>query len=239
MLSADIPVACDGAAQTGGDESGRGTERVHRDRGDPEDGSRRPTRQTTGEPEQSGCRLPGEDSLKVAMEPRVVARPDDGERGPADLHRHKRAREQEPPLAERVGQGDGHDQGGHHGADQHHPHRSPVRIEPVGQPGRVDPGPPQRQQQQRRLRGAAQIQTLAEQMGQLGDREDIDEVEKELHRGDLMVALTLAAQQSSNADATRSWSRHHCRSVVLATRFRIYHPIMPRLRNRRDSEVRL
>ena len=173
MLAADIPVARDGAAQTGGDESEGGTERVHRDRGDPEDGPRRPTRETTGEPEQSGCRPPREDSLKVAVEPRIVARPDDGERGPADLHRHKRDRKQEPPLAERLGQGDGHDQGGHHGADQHHPHRSPVRIEPVGQPGRVDPGPPQRQQAAAPFAARrAASRCASEQMGQLGDRED-------------------------------------------------------------------
>ncbi len=136
-----------------------------------------------------------EDSLKVAVKPGMLARANDGERGPADLHRHKRDRKQEPPLAERLGQGDGHDQGGHHRADQHHPHWSPVWIEPVGHPGRVDPGPPERQQEQRRLQRAAQIQTLGEQMGQLGDREDVDEVEEELHRGDPVVALAVATQQ--------------------------------------------
>ena len=93
--------------------------------------------------------------------------------------------------------------------DQHEAHRSPVRIEPIGEPGRVDPGPPQCQQQQRGLKRAASVEVREEEVGELGDRKHEDEVEEELHGGDLVVALALAAQQSLDVHAARSWFPHH------------------------------
>jgi hypothetical protein len=76
------------------------------------------------------------------VEPWIVARRDNREREAANLQCHKRNRKEEPTFAERLGQGDRHDQGGHHDADQHEAHRSAVRIEPIGEPSRVDPSPP-------------------------------------------------------------------------------------------------
>ena len=117
VCAADMPVAGRGATQTGvknpqaGPNESIATAAIQKwfvpDRGEP-----------TGEPEQSGCRPPREDALKIAVKPWIVARRDDREREAADLQCHKRDRKEEPAIAERLGQGDRHDQGGHHDADQ-------------------------------------------------------------------------------------------------------------------------
>ena len=57
-----------------------------------------------------------------------------------------------------------------------------VGVVPVGHPGRVDPGPPGDQQQERRLPSADERQVAEQQRRQLGDNDDEDEVEEQLDR---------------------------------------------------------
>ena len=57
------------------------------------------------------------------------------------------------------------------------------RIEPVGHPGRVDPRPPDDEQQERRPRHAGDGEVAEDLVRQLRDREDVDEVEEQLDRG--------------------------------------------------------
>ncbi len=76
-------------------------------------------------------------------------------------------------------------------------------------------------------------------MGELGDRKHEDEVEKELHRGDLMVALALAAQQSLGVQSLDHGFLTIPRPVVGSIGFQsTCNPIIyPR--TQRDFDVRL
>ena len=199
-----------------------------------------PVGQTTGEPEQSGCRLPREDPLKVAVQPWIVARRDDGEREAADLHGHKATAKRSPRSPNASGKAT---------AMIRVATMRPISIKRTGRRSGSNQLVNQAVSTQAHhnassssagLKRAASIEVREQEMGELGDRKDEDEVEEELHRGDLMVALTLAAQQPLSGITARSWFHHRSRLHVPGSpRFQTAHPIILRPRNRRDSEVRL
>ena len=81
-----------------------------------------------------------------------------------------------------------------HDADQHQPHRHRVGIEPVGRPGRVDPGRPQGEQQHEGFARAGRRGVMDEEMRDLRDAEHVDEVEEQLDRRDAGLGLRAVAQ---------------------------------------------
>jgi hypothetical protein len=66
---------------------------------------------------------------------------------PTDLEDDVACREQQRPLTERFGQRGGHEQAAEHHRRQHRADRRRARVEPVRHPGRVDPRPPDDEQQ--------------------------------------------------------------------------------------------
>jgi len=68
----------------------------------------------------------------------------------------------------------------HEKADQEQAHGRPFGIEPVGNPGRVDPRPPHRHQQQQRPQRTAHRQVVQQPVGELRDGEDEAQVEEQL-----------------------------------------------------------
>jgi hypothetical protein len=111
-----------------------------------------------------------------------------GEQAAAQLDRHEGQGEDQAAVAERLGDRHGHDHAHHHGHEQHDPHRRPLGIQPVGDPGREDPGPPDRHQQQTGLDQAQQARMGQQAVRQLGDREHEHQVEEQLDIGDPRMA---------------------------------------------------
>jgi len=130
---------------------------------------------------RGGDALPDQDALEVAPQARLAAQSHDRERGTADLVGGIRAREGQAAAAVRLGQRCRHDQSEQHHRDQHQPYAGAVGREPVGDPGGVHPGPPQRQQQQQRLYRTGDAQVPQQQLGQLRHREHVDQIEEQLH----------------------------------------------------------
>ena len=58
-----------------------------------------------------------------------------------------------------------------------------VRVEAVGVERVADPGPPDRDEEPREDQEAVEARILGEPVGELGDRDDEDEVEEELEPG--------------------------------------------------------
>ena len=136
-----------------------------------------------GEPEHTGRSTPDDQPLEHVAQP-VAAVQEPRRRGVAtDLQRDVARREHQPLLAERLGQRGGHEQAREHHRGEHPADRGRGRIEPVGHPGRVDPGPPDDEQQERRPRHAGDGEVAQDLVRQLCDREDVDQVEEQLDRG--------------------------------------------------------
>ncbi|MEA2584049.1 MAG: hypothetical protein QOF33_2134 [Thermomicrobiales bacterium] len=76
-----------------------------------------------------------------------------------------------------------------------------ISVEPIGEPGRVDPGAPDREQEQESLKGAVEGEVFEEVVGELGDCEDEDEVEEQLDEGNARPAVAALAEQSGHAEA--------------------------------------
>ena len=155
-------------------------------------------------------RTPGQNALEVAMQPGMSANATTAKR-PSDLQRDKRDGKHQTPLAERLRQGGRHDQAGHHDRDEHEAHRAPVRVEPVGEPGGVDPGATTARATAAPSATRHAVEVLEEQMGELRDGEDVDQVEEELHGGDPMISFAFSAQQSLGVMVSR-----HSRPVPAA-----------------------
>ena len=132
-------------------------------------------------------------------EPRIGD--DEGEKGvPPDLDRDVRAGEQQRAAAERPRDRDRHHEAREHDRQHEQPHRDGVRVELVRDPGRVVPRPPDDEQDEQRLSGAAPGQVVEQQVRDLRDREDEDEVVEELEvRGVLLLVGRLASGAGSGS----------------------------------------
>jgi hypothetical protein len=123
-------------------------------------------------------------------------RPDLGGRRPPHVHRgvqrdhHQVADAERDPLAV-VGLGDRqrHDEEAAHPAEQQQPEAKSVGGDRVGQPRVAVVHPPHQQQHHHDVQEGLAIHALDEQPGQLRDREDEDEIEKELQRRDPYAAF--------------------------------------------------
>ena len=101
-----------------------------------------------------------------------------------DLDEQVAGDEQPRAPVEGVGDRDRHEQAGEHQPDQQQPHRQPVRVEPVRPPRDHVPRVEDRERHDHRLGAGPQVDVLEQVVRELPDREDVDEVEEQLERGD-------------------------------------------------------
>ena len=80
-------------------------------------------------------------------------------------------------------------------------------IEPVGDPGGVDPGPPHRQHQHGGLQRAERGQVLKQAVRKLRDREHEHQVEEQFDVGDAAVLVAAAGAQVVGARRKRTAGR--------------------------------
>ena len=88
---------------------------------------------------------------------------------------------------------DRHQQARQHHEHQDEPDRHGVRVEPVGHPGGVVPRPVHRDEHECGFGGARPVDVRDEVVRQLGDREDVDEVEEQLEERRALFALRARA----------------------------------------------
>ena len=113
----------------------------------------------------------------------------------AHLDHHVADGEHQPGGAEGAEQGGARDQAGQHHGEQHHAHGHGVGVEPVRDPAGVLPAQPHGEPQDQRVQRAHQGQVVQQAVGDLGDREDVHQVEEQLDEGDAGFVAVAAAQQ--------------------------------------------
>jgi hypothetical protein len=115
---------------------------------------------------------------------RSPAQRDDEERRAPELKEQVAGDEQPRAAVERVGNRGRHEQAGKHQSDQQQLHRSPVGLEPVRSPRGHVPGVDDSERQNHGLDARAHVDVLEQVVRELPDREDVDEIEEQLERGD-------------------------------------------------------
>jgi hypothetical protein len=134
--------------------------------------------------------------------PVLIASPTTDLREP---HHEVRAREQQRlgPERARHAQRD-HEEGGHRG-EHRQPDRPLLWIDDAGQPRVADPRPPHHAEHEHALGNALPRRVVGHQRRALRQREDENEVEEQLQRGD----AGLLAQHRGQAVGTRRGCRGH------------------------------
>ena len=147
-------------------------------------------RQSAGDPEHRRHRQPGGDADGIQPRQRPRRRRRDPEKDRlADLHRGVGdGKPQSAPVKCRRDRGRQHQSAEHH-RKQQQANRGLFRIEPVGDPGGVDPHPPHREKQQRDLQYAQRREMSQQRMRDLRDRKDEDEIEEQLGIGHAVVLV--------------------------------------------------
>ncbi len=172
----------------------RRAEVVERQRERPDERARLPVEQRPDDPRDRRHRRPrrhADERLAAAV---AAAHRQQAERVARQLERHVGAREQQRAVAEGVRDRDRHPEAREHAEHQDQAHADPVGVEPVDHPGRVDPRPPDDEQQERGLRRARPGEVVQQQVRELRDREDVDEVEEQLEVRRALLAAVLVAQ---------------------------------------------
>lgn len=155
----------------------------HRAGGATEDGAEDP-RHTRGDE-------PGQDArCSSALGRARVSGGESEERGASHLDDDIGASEQQRLAAKRLGNGDGHEQARQHQGDEHDAHARRLRVELVGEPGRVVPRPPHHEQDQRGLPRPLPAEMGQQQMRHLCNCEDKDQVVEQLQGGGRATSAT-------------------------------------------------
>ena len=188
------PVAQVGRARAGEPEAVQRRAEVDHQGEDPERQPRVALDAGAGEPDHAGQRRPRQE-LGVVAAHHLPPQGDDHERAADHLDGDVGRGEGQGLIPEGLRDRGRHDQADQHQHHQQHPHREPVRVDPVGGPGRVVPGPPDREEQDEGLDRAARAQVLEQGVRELRDREDVDQVEEQLHAGDARGVTGTVAQQ--------------------------------------------
>ncbi|MBA7692689.1 hypothetical protein ES703_101256 [subsurface metagenome] len=204
--------ALDGPGLHGGNAEARGPEPHRRgdifdaERHNPQIESHLPFGEAARDPEQGREAKPRQDADRIVTHERPVPRRrQQPERSAADLHRRIGAGKPEPALLEGLGNAHRQHEAAEHQQEQQDADRRLVRIEPVGDPGGVDPDPPHREKQQRDLHGAQRREVMQQRVRELRDGKDEDEVEEQLGIGDARVPVR---HQHAKHRATRIVRRH-------------------------------
>jgi hypothetical protein len=108
--------------------------------------------------------------------------------------------EQHGVRVERLGDGERNDKHCSHGREHACAHNSFLGLERVRQPGVTRPRPPERGQDEQSAAEPVPRWVIGHEPGDLRDREDEDEIEEELERGDPL--LTLGHRWSLNSPPT-------------------------------------
>ena len=152
-------------------------------------------RERSREPENRRGHEPDEDALIIADHARMTPHRPDEEQRPPHLHRDISARKGQPARFERLRQRGGKDQPEQHQNQQRQSHRQLFGIQPVRDPRRKDPHPPDREHQQQRLHRSQRRKMPDERMRELGDREDKNEIEEQFDKTYLPVLVPAATPQ--------------------------------------------
>ena len=109
------------------------------------------------------------------------------------------AREQERVVAEGVGDGARRNQRRAHRREHDQADGALVGVDRVRQPRVRGPGPPEHPEQEQPLDEPRPRRVVGDEAGHLGEREDEDQVEEELERGDALLAGLPSARLDSHA----------------------------------------
>ena len=142
-------------------------------------------REPASDGQRTARQAPDEDPLEVSLQV-LAAQSPHGEGAASDLRGGIGGSDPQSPGAEGLGNGCRHDQADQHETDEHEPHGYAVRVEPVGHPRRVGPDEPDHGQQETGLERTVDGRTREEVVRQLGDGEDVHQVEEELDVGDAL-----------------------------------------------------
>ena len=165
------------------------TEVVDRQGGDPQPDLHRPINEAGDQQQRRPDDGAGREPEDGGEQLRIVATGDREEDDMENADDEIRDGEDQGLFPERHRRRQGHDQ--HRGRRGEHgqAYGALFGVEGVGQPGIGRPGPPQRGQQQPAPQEAFPGLVRGKESGHLGDREDEDEVEEQLERGDPLFAL--------------------------------------------------
>ena len=179
------------------------------ERGQPEQDARRAVGEPTREPERARGREPDQDVFRTLALERASRGGGEGEERVApDLDCDVRGGEEEASVAERARDGHRNQEAPEHEPEEQDAHDGRVGVELVRDPGRVVPGPPDREQRDRRMERALPGQVVEQEVGDLRDREDEDEVVEELQRRRaLLLVLVAAAPEPHGRDPTAASRR--------------------------------
>ena len=196
MRAVDRPVLDRRAAEARNPHADRRRDIIDGDGGGPPGKLRRATRACTCDPEDAGQDEPGRDALEVAEIALVMLmqRPQH-EDGATGLHEDIGRREGHRTFAEGLRDRRGEHQSRRHQDEQHQPYGWKLGIEPVRDPGGVNPHPPHRHHEQAGLHRAENGQMSEQAMGKLGDGEDEHEIEEQLDVRDAGVLVAIARTQ--------------------------------------------
>jgi hypothetical protein len=100
-----------------------------------------------------------------------------------------RGAEEHGVVSERAGDGEGSAEHRAHCAENRQPDAAFVDVRRARQPGVGNPRPPERGEDEQSAQDSTPRRVVREQARDLRDREDEDQVEEELERGDLMLGV--------------------------------------------------
>ena len=107
-------------------------------------------------------------------------------------HDDIRGRESQGAVLECLGDRRRQHQAGEHQREKHDPHRGLLGVEPIGDPGGVNPRPPHREQQDGGLQRTDWRQMFEQAMGKLCHRKDEHQIEKQFDEGDAVVLVAVS-----------------------------------------------
>ena len=174
-------------------------------------------RQSTRDPEAGRDQQPAEHAPVIGRQRMFAAKREDDESSTPDLHRDIGNREDQAASIEGAPDRGGHDQGQRHRDEQHAPDRRRLWIEPVGDPAGILPTKPDREPQDHGLHRSGHRQVVEQLVAELRDREDIDEIEKQLLIGHTRMMSVAPAQERMVAVLRHSGPHFAIRPIAMAT----------------------
>jgi len=205
MMAFDVPGPGFAAAEHGHPEGGDRPGRDDQQRRAPE---RHPCvrAERPRDPERRLGERPAGDPDEVEEVVAIVAdEREQHEAVPAELDPEIGERERQSALAERLRQADRHHHRRAHQREQEESHRHVADVEPVGDPGGVDPHPPDREEQHPRLEEAERIGVEDDRVRNLGDREHEDEIEEQFDEADPLLAVRIPAAEEVAFHRRNDW----------------------------------
>ncbi len=209
MTALDRPLARLRSAEPGKGEAGHRRHIFEEDGDGPEEQAQLVSGERAGDPEAGRHSEPRRHAAVIGRKCGGAIEREDHEQCAAELDRDIAAGKDERLFAERVG-----DRGGHHQREQHQHEQETAEpgvfwVEPVGDPAGILPAEPDREPEDQCFERADEAEVVEQRMAELGDREDIDEVEEQLFEGHARVMAVAVAQHRAAGGAgvlRRHWA---------------------------------